>query len=499
MSIRKPANANLVRTVGPRPPAIHTRVSHAGGLGRPKDTLQPAIRPPYAPQLVRTASTQVVQRKKRHAKTYVRDHPVVALKVVSYETVSAYVNNPENPTLHRLGLLRSWNTKQKRLHRIPTPGDLIPKEAPTFSPGFDFSNYDSDEDVQLELEAAIEKNQQKKVTLKRKDKEKDVNVSVLPFSALLKISRQMVKRELNLREHLPFVLDLGGQMLEFDTPYGNDIYCYGLEKAGEGYKRGGGSECFNWKNLGDRFDDAAPSKEERRTKIRKIIGVFKGEIPDKLSQDEAEALGAMSCDAMKGVAGTLFYMGEALKVEDPSSKEVFCGKTPKYGPAAFEGRKLAKKKTKALKKTRYMPNQAQTDYLTLNGKALVWIVPDGRCIFGSLAHLKGISTHQAIEDTKQAIQRSDRRVLDVVSRAAEQLGGPGFEGDARRKIFLAIVKNRWADPEVGDYIIHVAAAALEIGVTVLMPDARLVNINGGGPLIVKVTQPLEHYHATRDA
>ena len=484
---------------GHRAAPIHVRASQAGGLVKRMNTLQPAIRPPYAGAVPpaaspRSASTQVVQRLKKHAEQYVNENKL-NLKVVSYENVNMYVNNPKQPKEHRLGLLKKWNQgmKSKGIYRIPIPGDLVTKEVPTFSSGFDFSNYDSDDDDQLVIKDSIKKNQKKKVTLKRKDREFDV--PVLDFTSGLKIGRQMVKQ--GLKEHsaqLPFVLELGGQMLEFDSPYKNDIYCYGLVEGVKGYKRAGNNESFNWKNLADQLEGGVTTAKERLTKKLKIFNAFSGKLADKLSSDEAEAVGAIGCDFIKGM-GNYHFLEEALKAKEPTFKDLFAGPKPLYEPAVSLGRKLATIKTKYLKT--YRPNQAQTDYLSQTGKAIRWIRPDGRCVFGSLAHIKGITTEAAIQATKLAIQRGEAGVLDVIASAALQLGES--EGTARRLVWQAIVQNDWANPRIGDYIINIAAAALGIGVTILMPDANRVNINGGGHLIVKVTQPLEHYHATQNA
>ena len=493
--VYRPQPTPLVLQRKPSQP-VPSQNHRAAVIHKRMNTVQPAIRPPHAGAVApavspRSASTQVVQRKKIHAQKYV-DEKKLGL-VVSYESVSKYVNDSGNPQEHRLGLLRRWNLGLPKIHKIAMPKDLVAKEVLSFSSGFDFSNYDSDEDDRLVIKDSIEKNQKKKVTLKRKDR--DFAVPVLDLTSLLRIGRQMVKQ--GLKEHsvqLPVVLEVGGHMLEFDSPYGNDIYSYGLAEGGKGFKRAGNSESFNWKNLAEQLEGAVTTPEERLTKTRKIFEVFKGKVPDKLTVEEAEAVGAIGCDFLKGM-GNYHFLEQALKAKEPTFKDLFCGPKPLYEPAVTLGRKLATLKTKELKA--YRPNQAQSVYLAQHGKALRWIRPDGKCVFGSLAHFKGISTEAAIEDTKRAIQRSEPEVMEIIARAAVQLGESA--GTARRLIWQAIVQNDWSNPRVGDYIIHLAAAALNIGVTILMPGANRVNVNGGGHLIVKVTQPTEHYHATRDA
>ncbi len=419
--------------------------------------------------------------------------------------VTNYVNNKENPKGHRLGLMTEWNRglTTKGIYRIPPPKDLVVKDAPTFTPGFDFSGYDSDEDATTNIKDAIEKNKLKEITLERnksaKRKHDQIKAPVMPLAAALRIARQMVKR--GLKEHrmyLPIIVEVGGHYIEFDTPFGNDIYAYGLKEKGGNYKRSGSNKDFSWKILATNLDVSAKTQEERATKKRKIFHTFKGEMPDKVTSEVAEAIGAIGCDFLKGM-GNYHFVEKALKTDDSSFTEMFSGDKPHYKPAVSEGRKLATQKTAKLRKKRqalgYQPTDAQSNYLRLNGKVIHWINPDGRCIFGSLAYFKHITTEAAIQAARLAVQDGSPNVMDIIDAAAEQLNQSS--GATRIEIFRAINGNRWSCPRVGDYIIHIAAAALGIGVTILMPNGNLVPINGGGALVVKVTNPLEHYHATQ--
>jgi len=153
-----------------------------------------------------------------------------------------------------------------------------------------------------------------------------------------------------------------------------------------------------------------------------------------------------------------------------------------------------KAKGKSVDDQSYQPNQTQTQYLTNNNRTLHWIRPDGRCIFGALGYVAGTSTEDAIARTRRSIQLQNRQVLGLIDNAANQLGQS--RGDTIREIIKAMKANDWSNDRVGDYIIHIAAIALGVGVTILMPQGNTVNINGGGTLIIKVTNPLEHYHAT---
>lgn len=458
---------------------------------------QPArtVAAPTPPTIQR--STQVVQRKKVHAEQYNTDNKL-GLKVVSFQTVTDYVNNKGNPKDHRLNLMNKWNRGHpaKGVYRIPIPDDLTAKEVPIFKDAPDLTNYDSDDDDRMDLKATIEKNKLRRVTLER-GKNKIEDVAVLDLPTGLKVMRQVVKRD-EYYEHLPVVVELGGQQLEFATPYGNDVYCYGLKKTGNGYQRSGGNREFNYVNLATNLDATATTPESRKRKREVIFGPFKGQMLDKYQPEEAEAIGAIGCDFLKGM-GNMHYVNKAEKLggkDDLTFKEMFTGANPVYRPAMDKGRKLATQKTAKLKRQEgYQPTDAQTNYLNGRGRRLRWVRPDGLCVFGSLAHVAKTTTSAAIERTKEAIQRADANVTAIIISASEQLGQS--QAKTTIEIWRAITTANWANPRVGDYIIHIAAAALNIGVTIVHPDASLTPINGGGELIVRVTQPLEHYHATK--
>jgi hypothetical protein len=142
----------------------------------------------------------------------------------------------------------------------------------------------------------------------------------------------------------------------------------------------------------------------------------------------------------------------------------------------------------------YQPTLAQANYLTGVGRRIHWIAPDGKCIYGSLAFVARTTTELAIARTKRAVLLGSRSITPLLEAAALQLHKSVDK--VQTQIVTAITNNDWANPHVGDYIVDIAAAVLGVGVTILMPAGNLVPINGGGALIVKVTNPTEHYHAT---
>lgn len=134
----------------------------------------------------------------------------------------------------------------------------------------------------------------------------------------------------------------------------------------------------------------------------------------------------------------------------------------------------------------YQPSAQQATYLEQQGLRLHWIDPDGRCVFGALGHVMGISTQQAILNTLALLDANNGALSLMITNAGQTVAA----------VAKAIREGRWADPDVGDLILEVAATALGASVTVLLPNGATHAVNGGGAVIIKVTNPLEHYHAT---
>lgn len=132
----------------------------------------------------------------------------------------------------------------------------------------------------------------------------------------------------------------------------------------------------------------------------------------------------------------------------------------------------------------YQPTDLQAQYLEGHQRRLHWIEPDGRCVFGALGHVAGIGTHTAISNVLMLLNAGHAGLTLLITNA----------GQAVEAVIECIRKGRWDDPEVGDIILEVAATALGIGVTVLLPNGQTYDVCGGGELIVRVTSPLEHYH-----
>lgn len=132
----------------------------------------------------------------------------------------------------------------------------------------------------------------------------------------------------------------------------------------------------------------------------------------------------------------------------------------------------------------YQPTDVQAQYLETHHRRLHWIEPDGRCVFGALGRVAGLSTHVAISTVLMRLNAGHAGLTLLITNAGQNV----------EEVIECIRKGRWADPAVGDIILEVAATALGIGVTVLLPNGQTYDICGGGELIVRVTSPLEHYH-----
>ncbi len=132
----------------------------------------------------------------------------------------------------------------------------------------------------------------------------------------------------------------------------------------------------------------------------------------------------------------------------------------------------------------YQPSEQQAQYLQAHHRHLHWIEPDGRCVFGALGRVAGVATHAAISTVLMQLNAGHPGLTLLITNAGQNV----------EDVIECIRKGRWEDPQVGDIILEIAATALGIGVTVLLPNGQTFDVCGGGELVVRVTNPLEHYH-----
>ncbi|HWO26443.1 MAG TPA: DUF4157 domain-containing protein [Kofleriaceae bacterium] len=141
--------------------------------------------------------------------------------------------------------------------------------------------------------------------------------------------------------------------------------------------------------------------------------------------------------------------------------------------------------------TNYLPTATQVMRMELHRRRLDWVEPDGMCMLGALSKVSGVP------------------VATIYSRVRTQLHAPGSAAsqwlttysthsaaDVRRVI--GDLHTHWND-EAADAVLPVAALVLGVGVTVIEPDGTPLPIHGGGTILIHVTAPLDHYHATQPA
>jgi hypothetical protein len=328
------------------------------------------IRAPHRPKMP-AVSTQVVQMLAEHAATYSEKNNL-GLKttkkkkglygkktatVVSYVDVKAFVENPDNDSKHRRGLCEAWN-KGKQSLRIPMPDELKPKVVTKFNEGgFNFLDYDSSDDDEMDIEQTMNENKSQMVTIRRDDGT-EVEVFVFGLGEAIKIGRQIVKREkIKKKGLLPMVARSGEHFVEFHHPGTLDIYSFPLVKQVEGekvyFKRGGNTKSFKWTTLGTGLEKELPSENEsgeRKAKRQRIFGPFHGRDPEQVTSGEFGASCAIGSDWMKGSGNKTFIKKVIDDYEvDISFNDLFGGKSPKYEPAGSGGRSQVTEETKRLK------------------------------------------------------------------------------------------------------------------------------------------------------
>jgi hypothetical protein len=352
-----------------------------------------APKPSTAP-VAPSVPSPVVQRTEKDAGNYSK-RLKLGLKLSGgfpkYADVEAYVKDTSNLIEHRRGLLQAWNKSgivdrdlkimADQKNPIAIPDDLVPKGEKMESVD-DLSGWDSEDEKDLDLSKIIADNAKSKVTIVRSSTNKEIpDRPVLPLSDMIRIGRQIVKRD--QYELLPLVSQIGPIMVEYDNPGTKDIYATPLTKDGDTgrWKRAGASTDYNFANLTDHLEkeadapattvkdsDGKETKKEPPTKKRKLENImdpFRGKSSD-LTPNEAEAVGAISCDFMKGSGAMHFIeVAEKHKGEVVASFEPYFKQSPEekekrredrkhllYRPAEKEGRGLVTDHTDKKRKHR---------------------------------------------------------------------------------------------------------------------------------------------------
>lgn len=192
-------------------------------------------------------------------------------------------------------------------------------------------------------------------------------------------------------------------------------------------------------------------------------------------------------DAFAAKGGKDGDKGEKRPRRAAAQKQLAKGK-PKTDPLGDKGKGKGKGKAPKLGEN-YMPTATQVARMQVHGRQLHWIEPDGLCMLGSLSHVTG-RTVADIRDTVIA-------QLDVAGSAARHWlrdFAPMHSVANVRRVVGNLVRY-WNDP-AADAVLGVACVVLGTAVTVIKPDGTPIPINGGGHIILQVTNPLGHYHST---
>jgi hypothetical protein len=332
-------------------------------------------------------STKPIQLKASHARKLIEDRQIREnasdehLLPATTEDIERYIaDDTRDPTTCR-DLVVQWNRKNVA-HRIVLPSWLVPNGV-LAEGGDDFAGWDSDEERENVPEASIKARERGKVTLKRKNKGKGQQVSVLTLGHLIRIVRQVVKRN-EIRKKggvLPLIAHVGPSTFEFMHPGTDDVYATPLKRdrdsgSNDGaYRRAGTSKDYNFSNLTGHLEMEQKAREgvkdleqtkqsagdeaegsAKRVKsgkgihdsLRKIPSFFRGQ-KVALTEAESEIVAAMMCDLIKGHAA--FNWIESLETHTETNsptltwREVFGGTSPIYSPAARGGRGLVVSQT----------------------------------------------------------------------------------------------------------------------------------------------------------
>jgi hypothetical protein len=135
----------------------------------------------------------------------------------------------------------------------------------------------------------------------------------------------------------------------------------------------------------------------------------------------------------------------------------------------------------------YAPTVEQYARLSqLNGQLDVHAVrPDGTCMFGALGAAVGMHP----DDVRLTMMHMLEHDADLQAFLAQ------YSPYTPQQIWdvIANIETQWANP-IADAVLPTFAAAFDGGITILSPDGSVQLINGGGIVLVRVTDPLEHYH-----
>jgi hypothetical protein len=428
-----------------------------------------------------------IQLKKAHAQAVIDSHRLAI--EATRDAVGRYVHDTGNPFAIRRQLLDAWNKNQLTTNCIPMPADLAPSSAGTaMDTDSRLTRADSYADFgQAQLPYDFSGRDMRALGTKAATATTDVPVvtSVAEAARLVRAFGAGMNRGGTGPQ---FILQLGSHMGLFEARRENDLVYVPLHSSASALMRSG--DIFDWsahaRALKAAFGDMAKVKAI-------IVATLQGSmVPD--SELVMSTVGAMLCDAKTSISGFLAFLDtfEASAETDPT--RLFSSRPddkPVWGPSVKGGRALPAEKREEVLAMGYLPNDAQQTALRQLGLRMQWVEPDGRCVFGALGTILGAPAAGVMERLLGILQSDPKS-----EQLQAALTNAAMAGVSLDLIIDCIMRNDWARPGAGDMILEIAAVAFGIGLTVLWPTGAVTHINGGGKVLVKVTNPLEHFHST---
>ena len=366
-------------------------VYRSGAVVKPQDATSPVSPIAGVPGPFRSASgSTTVQRLKIHAEAYAKRNKI-EIGAITKESVETYVNDRSNPSILRRGLLQAWNargtnrTRRPQPSPIASPEDLRPKPVVAITEKQNsLVDWDSDDDDDTDLNSLLTSNTLRKATIFRPSTGRSIQVPVVPLSVAIRYGRQAVKRR-KLSECFSesIIVPINAFSIEFAAPRGNDVVAFRLKPDEDGdLLRQGGVGAWNEiasnldRELAELDKDLKKSAALRSRKRKRITDPFEGCFAVE-TETEAEAVGAIACDFIKG-SGNWEYV-DAIKnaPEDSKPTDLFSGNNRIYGPAGPLGRQLATQATERKKvklKKRPIPTPVPA---LIDGRAVHDVAGDG--------------------------------------------------------------------------------------------------------------------------
>jgi hypothetical protein len=181
---------------------------------------------------------------------------------------------------------------------------------------------------------------------------------------------------------------------------------------------------------------------------------------------------------------TTLTLSSLKKGSDPSSWKL--PKPPSGGTPVSNGANISAKDG-----TGYLPTLQQNQALTARNLTLRWVVPDGYCIFGSW----GASANQSAATVQQTVINALNNNTHNVQHWIENVYGGGSAFTWQQVLRAVRYIDAYWNMPIADIILPLVSFVYQQGVTIIDVNGIVTDLNGGGRVLLKVTNPNEHYHA----